>query len=71
LSQTRIDSPDYQLAGARQTLQCVGEIKIGSSAQALYQTPDFRRHGKRSGATPDFTEFADFHIAIFRREPNG
>src|SRR5438445_1698614 len=26
----------YQLAGARQILQCVGKIKIGSSAQALY-----------------------------------
>jgi hypothetical protein len=24
---------------ARQILQCVGQIKIGSSAQALYQTP--------------------------------
>ena len=64
---TKIDSPestkstrmhgydpkksDYQLVGARQILQCVGQIKIGSSAQALYQTPNFQRHEKRSGAT--------------------
>jgi hypothetical protein len=26
----------YQLVGARQILQCVGKIKIGSSAHALY-----------------------------------
>ena len=26
---------------ARQILQCVGKIKIGSSAHALYQTPNF------------------------------
>jgi hypothetical protein len=38
--------------GARQILQCVGQIKIGSSAQALYQIPKFRRHGKHNGATP-------------------
>jgi hypothetical protein len=43
---------NYQLVGARQTLQWVGQIKIGSSAQALYQTPNFRRHGKRSGTMP-------------------
>src|SRR6266446_7202619 len=42
----------YQLVGARQILQCVGQIKIGSSAQALYQTPNFRRHGKRNGIMP-------------------
>src|SRR6478672_4893717 len=42
----------YQLVGARQILQCVGQIKIGSSAQALYQTPNFRRHGKPSGIMP-------------------
>jgi hypothetical protein len=38
--------------GARQILQCVGQIKIGSSAQALYQTPNFRRHGKPNGIMP-------------------
>jgi hypothetical protein len=43
----------YQLVvGARQILQCVGQIKIGSSAQALYQTPNFRRHGKPNGMMP-------------------
>ena len=42
----------YQLVGARQILQCVGQIKIGSSAQALYQTPNFRRHGNPNGITP-------------------
>ena len=42
----------YQLVGARQILQCVGQIKIGSSAQALYQTPNFRRHGKPNGIMP-------------------
>ena len=42
----------YQLVGARQILQCVGQIKIGSSAQALYQTPNFQRHGKRNGIMP-------------------
>src|ERR1700676_869156 len=42
----------YQLVGARQILQCVGQIKIGSSAQALYQTPNFRRHGNLNGIMP-------------------
>src|SRR5436190_19026742 len=42
----------YQLVGARQIFQCVGQIKIGSSAQALYQTPNFRRHGKPNGIMP-------------------
>jgi transposase-like protein len=37
---------------ARQILQCVGKIKIGSSAHALYQTPNFRRHGKPNGIMP-------------------
>jgi hypothetical protein len=41
-----------QLVGARQILQCVGKIKIGSSAQALYQTPNFRRQGKRNDTMP-------------------
>ncbi len=41
--------------GARQLLQCVGQIKIGSSAQALYQTPNFRRHGKPNGIMPVFS----------------
>jgi hypothetical protein len=31
----------YQLVGARQILQCVGQIKTGSSAQALYHPPIF------------------------------
>src|SRR5258708_38298409 len=48
----KIRSPTYQLVGARQILQCVGQIKIGSSAQALYQTPSFRRHGKPNGIMP-------------------
>jgi hypothetical protein len=43
---------DHRSVGARQVLQCVGQIKIGSSAQALGQTPNLRRNGKRSGATP-------------------
>src|SRR5437588_793286 len=38
----------YQLVGARQILQCVGQIKIGASAQALYQTPYFRRQNPRA-----------------------
>src|SRR5438105_14065138 len=42
----------YQLVGARQILQYVGQIKTGSSAQALYQTPNFRRHGKPNGIMP-------------------
>ena len=42
----------HQLVGARQILQCVGKIKIGSSAHALYQPPNFRRHGKPSGIMP-------------------
>jgi hypothetical protein len=42
----------YQFVGARQILQCVGQIKIGSSAQALYQIPDLRRHGKPNGLIP-------------------
>jgi hypothetical protein len=42
----------YELVGARQIIQCVGQIKIGSSAQALYQTPNFRRHGKPNGIMP-------------------
>jgi hypothetical protein len=42
----------YQLVGARQILQCVGKIKIGSSAQALYHPPNFRRQGKPNGITP-------------------
>jgi hypothetical protein len=46
------ESGIYKLVGARQTLQWVGQIKIGSSAQALCQTPNFRRHGKRSGTMP-------------------
>ena len=58
----------YQLAGARQILQCVGQIKIGSSAQALYQTPNFRRHGKPNGIMPVFIKFANFQNAIFRRK---
>jgi hypothetical protein len=45
----------YQLVGARQILQCVGQIKIGSSAQTLYQTPNFRRHGKPNGIMPIFS----------------
>jgi hypothetical protein len=48
----RSEKSDYQFGGVRQTLQCVGQIKIGSSVQVLYQTPNFRRHGKHSGATP-------------------
>jgi hypothetical protein len=31
----------HQLVGARQILQCVGKIKIGSSAHALYHPPIF------------------------------
>src|SRR6266850_4123217 len=42
----------YQLVGARQILQGVGKIKIGSSAQALYHPPNFRRHGKPNGIMP-------------------
>jgi hypothetical protein len=42
----------YQLVGARLILQCVGQIKIGSSVQALYQPPRFRRHGKPNGIMP-------------------
>jgi hypothetical protein len=42
----------YQLVSARQILQCVGQIKIGSSAQALYQLLNFRRHGKPNGIMP-------------------
>ena len=42
----------HQLVGARQILQCVGKIKIGSSAQALYHPPNFRRQGKPNGIMP-------------------
>jgi hypothetical protein len=42
----------YQFVGSRQLLQCVGQIKTGSSAHTLYQTPDFRRHGKPHGIMP-------------------
>src|SRR5580693_6357339 len=42
----------YQFVGSRQVLQCVGQIKTGSSAHTLHQTPDFRRHGKRHGIMP-------------------
>jgi hypothetical protein len=52
IGSTKIRPPTYQLVGARQILQCVGQIKIGSSAQALYQTPNFRRHGKPKGRMP-------------------
>ena len=56
----------YQLVGARQILQCVGQIKIGASAQALYQTPIF--DGKTQGHNASLIKFANFQIAIFRRE---
>ena len=42
----------YQFVGSRQVLQCVGQIKTGSSAHTLCQTPDFRRHGKPHGIMP-------------------
>src|SRR6267142_1593563 len=42
----------YQFVGSRQVLQCVGQIKTGSSAHTLCQTPDFRRHGKPRGIMP-------------------
>ena len=59
----------YQLVGARQILQCVGKIKIDSSAQALYHPPNFRRQGKPNWHNASsLIKFANFQIAIFRRE---
>jgi hypothetical protein len=49
---TKDQMPTYQFVGSRQVLQCVGQIKTGSSAHTLYQTPDFRRHGKPHGIMP-------------------
>jgi len=49
---TKDHMPTYQFVGSRQVLQCVGQIKTGSSAHTLYQTPDFRRHGKPDGKMP-------------------
>jgi hypothetical protein len=48
----RRQMPTHKFVGSRQILQCVGQIKIGPSAQALYQTPNFRRHGNPNGITP-------------------
>jgi hypothetical protein len=42
----------YRFVGSRQVLQCVGQIKTGSSAHTLYHPPDFRRHGKPHGIMP-------------------
>jgi hypothetical protein len=58
----------YQLVGARQILQCVGQIKIGSSAQAFVPNPQFPAAWKTQWHNAGLIKFANFQIAIFRRE---
>jgi hypothetical protein len=55
--------------GARQILQCVGQIKFGSSAQALYL--QFSAAWKTQRHNAGLFKFANFQIAIFRRELDG
>jgi hypothetical protein len=73
---TKIDSPEsrsrrlctrydpkqsnYQLVGVRQTLQCVGEIKIGFIGPSIVPNPQFSTAWKAQWHNASLIEFADF-----------
>jgi hypothetical protein len=62
-----ITSLNYQV-GARHVLQCVGQIKNGSSAQALVPNPQFSTPWTTQWHNASLIKFANFQNAIFRRE---
>jgi len=58
------------LARARPS-SALARSRSASSAQALYQSPDFSAAWKTQWRSARVAEFTDFHISIFRRDLDG